>query len=76
MTLSLTLNTDTNLANGERTITTQDAEESSQSEGGGGAEVQGRLINLNVLAKSREISHVFRILQSSVAQGSVWGHNL
>ena len=36
MTLSLTLNTDTNLANGERTITTQDAEESSQSEGGGG----------------------------------------
>lgn len=41
MTLSLTLNTDTNLANGERNITTQDAEESSQGvgeeeRGGGG----------------------------------------
>lgn len=73
MTLSLTLNTDTNLANGERTITTQEAEESSQS-GRGEVEVQGRLINL--LAKSSEISRVFRILQSSVAQGCVWGHNL
>ena len=75
MTFSLTLNTDTNLANGERTITIQDAEESSQSEGEEGG-LQGRLINLNVLAKSREICHVFRILQSSVAQGCVWGHNL